>query len=197
MVSAANHQLGIGQRFRHILECFNHQLQPLISSPLAEGQNAMFRIAAAGKIRIFGFSGKNAVGSQMNIVAAILLVQYLAVSGHQHRDGVRHEKHLRGKCAGQAVAARMTHTSVFQVHRIHQMVQGYVGVTAGKARKHRREKSGECDEWFAPECAEEKIEPNHIRFQSSNHAQDANCACRIVEGPATLDGEVLEFRASA
>ncbi|HTC46757.1 MAG TPA: hypothetical protein VK722_05520 [Candidatus Aquilonibacter sp.] len=114
----------------------------------------MLRIATAGKIRIFGFSGKNAVRAQMYIVAAIFLVQNLAVSRHQHRDRVRHEKHLCGKCAGQAVAARMADAGIFQVHRIHQMVQGHMRVAAGKARKHRREKAGKCGERVAPECAE-------------------------------------------
>jgi len=47
MVAAGNHQFGCWQRFSEALEGLNHEFQPLIRSPLAECQNAMFGISAA------------------------------------------------------------------------------------------------------------------------------------------------------
>jgi hypothetical protein len=48
MVPSSNHQPGVGQGFRHILESLSHQLQALVGSPFAEGQNAVFRISPPG-----------------------------------------------------------------------------------------------------------------------------------------------------
>ena len=57
MVAAGYNQLriryGIGEERKRL----DHEFEPLIGSPLAERENAVLRIAAAGKVRIFGSSG--------------------------------------------------------------------------------------------------------------------------------------------
>ena len=53
MIAATDHQLRIGQRGLDNLERLNHQLKPLVGSPLAESQDALFRISAPGKVGIF------------------------------------------------------------------------------------------------------------------------------------------------
>jgi hypothetical protein len=82
MVPSGDYQFGIGRGGAHDLEGFNHELKPFVSSPLAESENAMLGIAAAGKIGIFGPARQNAVRPDVNIIVAILLVQDFAVAGH-------------------------------------------------------------------------------------------------------------------
>ncbi len=174
MVSSANHQPGIGQNLRNTAKGFDHQFQPLVCSPLPEGQNAVLRIAAPGKIRILRFSGKNAMGAQVNIVATIFFVKYLAISRHEHRNGIRQKQHLGGDSSRQTVGTRMANTSVFQIYGVHQMMQGDVGIATGQTGKNRREKPGKSDQWIAPESAEEKIKPNHVRFEFADRIQNVN-----------------------
>jgi hypothetical protein len=49
----------------------------------------MFRGSAAGEIRKFRAAGEDAMGAQVDIVAAIFVVQDFAITGHQHGDGIR------------------------------------------------------------------------------------------------------------
>jgi hypothetical protein len=51
---------------------------------------------------------------------------------------------------------------VFQIHGIHQVVQGDVGVAATQAGKQRSKKSQEGIERIAAKRTEEQIEPHHI-----------------------------------
>jgi hypothetical protein len=53
------------------------------------------------------------------------------------------------------------------------MVQSHVGIAATKARKKRGEKSGESNQGIAPEGAEQEIEPNHVRLQLEQRAENA------------------------
>ncbi len=89
MVSSADHQPGIGQSLRDITKGFDHQLQALVRSPLPEGQDAVLQIAAPAQIWILRFSRKNAMRAQVNIVATIFFVKDLAISRHEHRNGIR------------------------------------------------------------------------------------------------------------
>lgn len=83
MISAGNNQLYVRHSFGKQRKSFNHQLQPLIGSPLAEGENAVGRIPAPREIGKFRPPRQNAVGAQVNIVAAVLVIQDLAIAGHE------------------------------------------------------------------------------------------------------------------
>jgi hypothetical protein len=194
MVSSADHQPGIGQSLGNIAKGFDHQFQPLVRSPLPEGQNAVLRIAASGKIRILRFSGKNAMRTQVHVVATIFFMQDLAISRHEHRNGIRQKKHLGGDGSRQTVGARVTNTSIFQIDGVHQMMQGDVGIATGQTGKHRGEKSGKSNQRIAAESAEEKIKPNHIWFELADRVQNVNGACRVVERPASLNRITFQFR---
>ncbi len=52
MVASPDDEPGIGQSLGKALKGLDHQFQPFVSSPFPESENAMFRIAPAGKIRI-------------------------------------------------------------------------------------------------------------------------------------------------
>jgi len=53
MIAATDHQLRVGKRCLDNLERLDHQLEPFVGPPLAESQDAVFRIAAPGKVGIF------------------------------------------------------------------------------------------------------------------------------------------------
>jgi hypothetical protein len=84
VISSRDDEPGLGESLGENVESLNHELQALVGSPFTEGKDAMFGIAAAGKIRVFGTRGENAVGAEMNVVASIFFVKDLAVSGHEH-----------------------------------------------------------------------------------------------------------------
>jgi hypothetical protein len=88
MVSPGDDQLGVGHGILHKLECFNHQFQSLVSSPLAERQDTVLGIATAGKIRIFGTAREHSMGAHMHIIATILLMQDFPISGHENRNRI-------------------------------------------------------------------------------------------------------------
>lgn len=89
MIPARHDELRVGQTVGQQIEGFHHQLEPLVGSPLAEGENALLRISTPGKIGELRPARENPVRAQMHIVPAIFVIQNLAVAGHQHRDGVR------------------------------------------------------------------------------------------------------------
>jgi len=91
MVPAGNDQLYVRRSFGKQLEGLNHQLQSLVCPPLAEGKNAIDRIPAPREIGKLRPPRQNAVGAQVNIVAAILVIQDLPISGHKYRDGIRQQ----------------------------------------------------------------------------------------------------------
>ena len=82
MVAPGDNQLGCRQRLGEALEGLDHEFQALVRSPLAECQNAMLRIAAPGKIRIFRPSRQDPVRPHVHIVAAILVLEDLAIPRH-------------------------------------------------------------------------------------------------------------------
>jgi len=84
MVSAGNHQLCLGQLRGDEIERFNHQFETFVGSPLAERQNAMDGSSPPGEIWKFRPPRQNAVRTQVDIVSAVLVIQDLAITRHQH-----------------------------------------------------------------------------------------------------------------
>jgi len=87
MISSGNHELRLRQASRNLVERLNHEFQTLVGSPLSESQDPMDRVSASCKIGEFGPARQNPVRSQVNIIAAVLVVQNLAIARHQ--DGHR------------------------------------------------------------------------------------------------------------
>jgi hypothetical protein len=88
MISSGDHQLGLRQAARNLVERLNHEFQTLVGSPLSEGQDPMDRVSASRKIGELRPARKNPVGSQVNIIAAVLVVQDLAIARHQDGHGI-------------------------------------------------------------------------------------------------------------
>jgi hypothetical protein len=63
MVSAGNHEFGLGQFRRDHVESLDHQLEPFVRSPLAERQNAVDWSTTSREIWEFGSARQDAVGS--------------------------------------------------------------------------------------------------------------------------------------
>jgi hypothetical protein len=88
----------------------------------------MRRRATTREVRKLGAPGKQTMRAKMNIVTPVLVIQYLAVSRHENRDGVGEQKHPGGYGARKAVKPLMLYTGVFEFNSIHQVVQSNVGV---------------------------------------------------------------------
>jgi hypothetical protein len=86
MVASGNHELGFGPLCRDQMEGINHEFEPLVGSPFAERQNAMDWSTTPREVREFGPTRQDAVRTQMHIIPSILVIQDLAIAGHQHRD---------------------------------------------------------------------------------------------------------------
>jgi hypothetical protein len=88
VISPGNDQLDIGKSLHHRFECLEHQFEPLVGSPLTERKYAMRGIAAAGEIRVLGSAREDAVRPDMHVLAAIFLMENLAITGHEDRNGM-------------------------------------------------------------------------------------------------------------
>jgi hypothetical protein len=130
MIAAGDDEPCIRQSFGNDVEGLDHEFQPLVGSPFAERQDAMLRIAAAGKIRILRSACQNTVGSHVNILAAVFFVKDFAIARHQHRNRIRQQQQPRRKRSGKPVGARMPHSCILQVDGIHQVMQSDVRIAA-------------------------------------------------------------------
>jgi hypothetical protein len=74
------------------------------------------------------------------------------------------------------------------------MMQGDVSVAAAQPRQEGRQKTGEGNQGISPKGAEQQIEPDYIRFQSSECPQKPDRTRRIIEGPAAENRKAVEFR---
>lgn len=194
MIATGDDQFRFGNFARNHLERLQHELQPLVGSPFSEGENAMDRISPAGEVGKLGPARENAMGAKMNVVAAILIVQDFSISWHQHRDRVRQQKHAGGDRAPEAVERFVPHAHILQLHRVHQVMQGYMGITSTQARKQRGHQSAESHEWILAKSTEQQVEPHHIRSQSPQLAEQTVDAGRVIKRPAPHNREALQFR---
>lgn len=172
----------------------DHQLQTLVGSPFSKSQNAMLGIATPGHIRELRLAGKNSVGTEMHIIAAVFFMQNFSISRHEHGNGVGEKKHARSHGSGQPIGARVTHASILQIHGVDEMVQRDVGVATAQTGKQRSGESGKSNQRIAAESAEKQIEPNHIRFLFADRVQNAGGTGGIVKRPAALHRKFRQFR---
>jgi hypothetical protein len=194
MISACDHQLGIGKCLNDSLKRINHQFKALVGPPLAEGEYAVLGIAATGEIRIFGSARQNAMRSDVHIVAAIFFGKNAAIARHEDGHRIGQQQHSGRDCACRAIQSRVPYPGILQIHSVHQVVQRHMRVASAQPGKKRGEKPHESIQWVAAKCAEQKIEPHDVRFQLSQGKQEAKRICRVVKRPATLYVKALEFR---
>ena len=81
MIASSDDQASLRNTPLNLVEGLDQQLQPLVSSPLAERQNAMLRVAAPLKAGQFRTCRKNAVRAEMHVVAVVLFNQRTAIPG--------------------------------------------------------------------------------------------------------------------
>ena len=97
MIASAHHQPCMRQSLFYKLKSLQHEFQSFVGAPFSKGQNAMLGIAAPREVGKFGPLNQDAVRAKVHVVTAVSLVQNLAISRHQHRYGIRQQKHLRGQ----------------------------------------------------------------------------------------------------
>jgi hypothetical protein len=129
----------------------------------------------------------------MNIVSAVFVVEDFAISRKQDGDRIGQQHAPRCQSTGEAIQPFVANAGVFQVYRIHQVMQGDVRVAATQASKHRCHQAGKGDHRTTAESPEKQIEPYDIRFQTAHRPQEAENTARTVVGPATHNRETLEF----
>ena len=112
MISAGNHEFRLGQLRSNRIEGLDHKLEPFVGSPFAEGQNAVDRCTTSREVGEFRPSRQNAVGPQVDVVPSVLIVQDLAIAGHEHRDRVRKQQHSRRERAREPIDRLVTNSDV-------------------------------------------------------------------------------------
>lgn len=77
----------------------------------------------------------------------------------------------------------MLNAHVFQLNRIHEMVQRHVSVASTQARQQRSHQAGKGHERIAPKRTEKQIEPHHIGLELPQGAEQSIRAGGIVKRP--------------
>ena len=88
----------------------------------------------------------------------------------------------------------MLNAHVFQLDRIHEMVQRHVSVASTQARQQRSHQTGEGHERIAAKRTEKQIEPHHIRLELPQRAQQSVRAGGIVKRPGAHHVKALGLR---
>lgn len=132
--------------------------------------------------------------TKMNVVAAVFLPKDIAIPRHQDRNGIRQQQHSCGNGSSPAISPRMPHAGVFEIDRVHEVVQGDVRIASAHASEQRGEQAKKRANRITPKGAEKQVEPNHIRLQLPEHLQKMKNGSRIIERPAANDGKTLQFR---
>ena len=167
MVPSCDNQLHVGQFLRDFSKRLNHEFQALVRSPLAERKNPMVGVTATGKFWKLRPSGENSVRPEINILSPIFFVQNLSIAWHQNRNRIRQQKHSGGYRSCRPIHVFETHTRVLQFNRIHQVVQGHMGIIAAQTGQYGRHQPRKSNHGIASKSAEQQIEPNHVRLPSS------------------------------
>jgi hypothetical protein len=181
MITARHHQPRVGHGRRDAFESFDHQLQPLVSSPFAECQNAVLRISPPRKPRILRPAGKNSVGAQVNVLVPVFIQENFAVARHQHGNRMREQQHARGNRTRPTIGALVANAGVIEIDRVHQVVQSHMSVAAVQTRQQRRQKPQKSVQRLAPESAEQQVEPYYVRLEFTYDLDQPNRASGIVK----------------
>jgi hypothetical protein len=137
-------------------------------------------ITATRKIGFFRTVREDSVRPQMNIVSPIFVLQNFAIAGEQDGDRIGQQHATRSHGAGEAIQPFVANASIFQIYRIHEVMQCDVRVGTAEASEHRRHQPRERDHGTAAECAEKQIEPYDVGFQTAHRTQQMNNTLRTV-----------------
>jgi hypothetical protein len=185
MISAGDDQF----RFRHFhsqqIKGLDHQFEALVGAPFAECENAVNWIAASREIRKFRSPGQNAVRPQVHIIPAVLVIQNLSITRHQHRNGVGKQKHARSDSSREAIKMLVANSNILQFHCIHQVMKCDVCIAATQAGEKGRHQTAEGNQRIPAEGAEQQVEPHDIGLQPAQGFQQPVGTRRIIERPTT------------
>ena len=166
---------------------------------MADGEDALVRIAALGEVRRRGHGGEGAMRAEQHVLRGVFGHQRLTVAGQQDRNGVRLEQGARGELCTNAEEALSPDTGGGEVNVLKDVVERDVGVVSGGAGDGGRGETSEGGERPVRrgEAGEDEIEPDDIRFDFANGVQQAQRVLNAAELPATDDVEAGEFRLAA
>jgi len=125
------------------------------------------------------------MGPQVDVVAAILVIQNFSIARHQHRNGIRKQKHARGDRSREAIKVLVANSDILQFHRIHEVMKCDVRVAATEASEKGRHQTAERNERIPAEGAEQQVEPHDVGLQLAQGFQQPVRTRRIIERPAT------------
>ena len=192
MIAACDNQLRVRHSLPQQLERLNHEFEPLVGSPLAKSENAM-GIAATREVRKLWSSGKDAVGTKMDVIAPVFIVEDLAISRHENGYGVCKQQHARCDCTCAAIEPLMPNAGIFQIDGVHEVMQGDVRIASAQAGEQRSGEAAESNQGIMAEGAEQKVEPYNVGLQLVDRPDQTESTSRIIERPAALDLQARRF----
>ena len=131
---------------------------------------------------------------QVDVVPAILVIQNFSIARHQHRNGIRKQKHASGDRSREAIKLLVANSDILQFDSIHQVMKCDVRIAAAQSSEQGCHQSRECNQRISPEGAEQQVEPHHVRLQPAQRFQQLVRTRSIIEGPATENRKAIQFR---
>src|SRR5882757_3347696 len=86
VIGAGDDEAGVGPTCENRWKCLHQCFQPLISAPVADGQNTLVGIVALREIRWAWTHGKCAMSSQQDIFRGVFFAQDAPVTREQYRN---------------------------------------------------------------------------------------------------------------
>ena len=154
----------------------------------------MNRLATAGEVGIFRTSRQNAMRTHVHPACLILLLQNVSIRGQKHRNRVRHQQNARDHCPASFVQTLKPYARIFQVYRIHQLVKRDVSLISGQTQQGWSGKPDGGGQGFVAVTGKANIEPDDIRLQPADFAQQAGGIGQTIEVPAADDVVAGKFR---
>jgi len=128
MITSRNDQFRLRQLRREQLKRFYHEFEAFVRAPFTECQDALRWGSTTGVVRELGSPGKQTVRPKVNIVPPVLIIQDLAISRHENRDGVGEQEHSGCHGSRKTVKPLVLHAGIFEFDRIHEVVQSHMRV---------------------------------------------------------------------
>src|SRR5580704_19032282 len=129
----------------------------------------------------------------MDVVISVFVEQNFAISRHENRNRIREQQDSGGEDTHGAIDTPETYPRILEVRGVHKVMQGDISVEAGQADQRRRNQTCKCNERVTSEGAVKQVEPNHVRLQLVQPAQESNGTCRIIERPTSFYRKPIEL----
>ena len=165
---------------------------------MPDGQKAMVRIAAFGKVGRAGNGCECAVRAEEHVLRRVFGDQRMPVARKQNRDGMSAEQGLGGEVRADAKELFAANAGGGKIDVLDDVVQRDVREEAGSARKSGRRKAEECGNGRVRSCKarEDEVEPDHIGLDLADGAEKANRRGYAAKLPAANHVEVPGARAA-